>query len=145
MAETQAASTGYNGKVYIHDGTALYLLVGVTSIKLPNQTRERVDASTLADLRPVSIPGRYADGEASVGLIYRPGSTTDTLLLASTTSAALLAMKIVIPKADGTAAFDITFSGYVLGYEVDDMSVDSAMSATVTISVATATTQTVSP
>lgn len=141
MAETQTASTGYNGEVHIHDGTTLYELVGVTGFKPPNQSRERVDASTLKDLRPVTIGGRYVDGEVSVGLIYRPMSTTDELLSVLVVSQEAVAMKLVIPELDGAPVQDMNFTGRVTGYEIDDLSAESAMTATVTIEVVGAVTK----
>jgi hypothetical protein len=141
MAETQTASTGYNGEVWIHNGTILYELVGVTGFKPPNQSRERIDASTLKDLRPVTIGGRYVDGEVTVGLIYRPESTTDTMLSALVVSQEAVDMKLVIPAIDGDPAQDLTFDGRVIGYEVDDLSAESAMTATLTIEVVGAVTK----
>lgn len=50
MAETQVASTGYNGEVHLStDGTALNLdeLVQVVSFSLPSDTAERVETTHL--------------------------------------------------------------------------------------------------
>ena len=96
MAETQEASTGYNGEVWINDGTDLYELVGVQGFGLPQNRRARVDASTLKDLRPKTIPGRFENSEFTVTLLYRPGSTTDTLLHELNESSEERAMKIAI-------------------------------------------------
>lgn len=137
MAEDIEASTGYNGEVHINDGTDLYELVGVTGFGLPQNRRERVDASTLKDLRPVTIPGRYESGEFTVSLLYRPGSTTDTLLHELNESSEQRAMKIAIPEQDGSITEEWSFGGEVTGYEQDELSTDSAMMATVTIEVQT--------
>ena len=135
MAETQEASTGYNGEVWINDGTDLYELVGVTALGVPQNRRERVDASTLKDLRPQTIPGRYQTSEFTASILYRPGSTTDTLLHELNESSERRAMKIGIPEQDGTLVQELTFEGEVTGYDVDELSAESAMTATVTIEV----------
>lgn len=135
MAETQSASTGYNGEVWIHDGSALYEIRGVQGFKPPNQSRERIDASTLKDLRPVTIAGRYVDGEVTVSLLYRPTSTTDVLLHTLNGSQDLVDMKLCIPELDGDLVEDWLFTGRVTGYEIDDLVADAPMTATVTISI----------
>jgi hypothetical protein len=135
MAETQTASTGYNGEVWVHDGTALYELRGVQGFKPPNQSRERVDASTLKDLRPVTIGGRYTDGEVTVTLLYRPRSTTDQLLQTLNASQDLVAMKLCIPELDGDLVEDWLFTGRVLGYEIGDLAADAAMTVALTIGI----------
>ena len=142
MDEDVEASTGYNGEVWINDGTNLYELVGVTGFGLPQNRRERVDASTLKDLRPKTIPGRYENSEFTVSLLYRPGSTTDTLLHSLNESSAQRAMKIAIPEQDGTIAEEWSFDGEVTGYEQAELDAETAMTATLTIEVQSAITRT---
>ncbi len=141
MAETQEASTGYNGEVHINDGTDLYELVGVQGFGLPQNRRERVDASTLKDLRPKTIPGRYESSEFTVTVLYRPQSDTDALLHELNESSEERAMKIAVPEQDGTLAEEWSFTGEVTGYEVDDLDAGAAMTATVTIEVQSAITR----
>ena len=81
------------------------------------------------------------DGEVSVGLIYRPMSTTDELLSELVVSQEAVAMKLVIPELDGDPVQQWTFNGRVTGYEIDDLSAESAMTATVTIEVVGAVTK----
>lgn len=131
MSEEQEASTGYNGEVWI-DGVEL---VGVTGFGLPQNRRERVDASTLKDLRPVTIPGRYENAEFTVTLLYRPGSTTDTTCHTLNESSDQRPITIKIPQQDGTIVEEWSFDGEVTGYEVDELSSGDAMKATVTIEV----------
>ena len=138
MAETQEASTGYNGEVWINDGTDLYELVGVTGFGLPQNRRERIDASTLKDLRRVTIPGRYEQSEFTVTLLYRPQSDTDTLLHELNESGEQRAMKVAIPEPDGTIAEEWAFTGEVTGYEPGELDADAAMTATLTIEVQSA-------
>ena len=138
MAEDKEASTGYNGEVWINDGSALYELVGVTGFGLPQNRRERVDATTLKDLRPKTIPGRYESSEFTVELLYRPGTTTDALLHELNESSDQREMKIAIPEQDGTIAEEQTFSGEVTGYAIADLDGGAAMTATVTIEVQSA-------
>lgn len=142
MAETQEASTGYNGEVWINDGTDLYEIVGVTGFGLPQNRRQRVDASTLKDLRPKTIPGRYENSEFTVSLLYRPGSTTDELLHELNETSVQRAMKVSIPEQDGTITEEWTFDGEVTGYEQSELDGDAAMSATLTIEVQSAITRT---
>ena len=142
MAEDIEASTGYNGEVWIHDGTSLYELVGVTGFGLPQNRRERVPASTLKDLRPVTIPGRYQTSEITVSILYRPGSTTDTLLHELNEGSDQREMKLGIPEQDGTLVEEWTFQGEVTGYDVAELDADTAMTATVTLEVQTDITRT---
>ena len=142
MAEDVEASTGYNGEVWINDGTDLYELVGVQGFGLPQNRRQRVDASTLKDLRPKTIPGRYENSEFTVTLLYRPGSTTDTLLHGLNESSEERAMKIAIPEQDGTITEEWAFTGEVTGYVPGDLDAEAAMTATLTIEVQSAITRT---
>ncbi len=137
MAETQEASTGYNGEVWINDGTDLYELVGVTGFGLPQNRRERVPAATLKDSRPKTIAGRYIDGEFTVQLLYRPQSDTDVLLHELNESGEERAMKLAIPEQDGTIVEEWAFTGEVTGYEPNELDAETAMTATLTIEVQT--------
>jgi hypothetical protein len=135
MAETQTASIGYKDQVWIHDGSALYQLVGVTGFEPAPETRELIDASTLEDLRPVMIPGRYQEGSLTVSLIYRPQSTTDSLLHDLRDSADSVAMKLVFSELDGSLVEDWTFNGRVTGYGPDNVGGGELKTASATISI----------
>lgn len=141
MAETQTASIGYKDEVWVHDGTALYKLIGVTGFEPAPETRELIDASTLEDLRPVMISGRYQEGSLTVSLNYRPRSTTDTLLHELRDSAEVVAMKIVIAELDGDLVEDWTFEGRVTGYGPDNIGGGELKTATAEISIVGAITR----
>lgn len=83
MPETQEASIGWGGEVWLHDGEALYELVQVVGFDLPPMPEyDQVETTHLKS------PGRYKEyddgladfGTVEVALNFRPGSDTDTLL-----------------------------------------------------------------
>ncbi len=135
MAETQTASIGYKDEVWVHNGTSLYKLVGVTGFAPAPRTRELIDASTLEDINPVMIPGRYTEGSVSVSMIYRPQSDTSELLHELRDSAEVVAMKLVFTELDGDPVEDWTFQGRVTGYGPDNVGGGELKTATATLSI----------
>lgn len=142
MAETQKASAGWGGEFHFNDGTSLYEAVQVVSFTLPNPEFEEVEST---HLKSANRYREYIDtlvngGEVQVVLNYRPGSDTDTKLLAWRDSRAIRDIKFVIPES-GTAAIQIEATGKCMSVDRGTVSADEKMEATVTIRVAGAATQ----
>lgn len=141
MAETQKASIGWAGEVWLHDGTALYELVQVTSFGLPSDTVDRVETTHLKspNRRREYVSGLVDGGEVEVVLNFRPGSTTDTLLETALATGDSRACKFVVPIA-GTPVRDYTTTAIVTGYERGPVTAEDAMEATVTLAITGAVT-----
>jgi hypothetical protein len=138
MAETQEASVGYYGEVWLHDGSGLYELRQVKSFTLPTYERERVETTHLKspNWRRTHTSTFYADSEFTATLNFRPLSTTDTVLRAALDAGDTRAMKLVIPE-NGEAAAQVELTAKVSGYEPGEITPDGLMEATVTFLVQT--------
>lgn len=142
MAETQEASVGWGGEFHFNEGTALYEAVEVVSFTLPNPEHEEVESTHLksANRYREYIDSLINGGEVQVVLNYRPGSDTDTKLLAWRTSRAIRAMEFHIPES-GVASVVIETTGKCNSIDRGEVSADGKMEATVTIRIASADTQ----
>jgi hypothetical protein len=138
MAETQEASVGYMGEVWLHDGSALYELRQVKSFGLPTYEREKADATHLKSpgWRRQYISTFYADSEFEVVLNFRPLSTTDTLLRAALDEGDTRAMKLVFPE-NGVPAAQVELTAKLSGYAPGEITADGVMEATATFLVET--------
>ncbi len=137
MAETQTPSIGWGGEVHLHNGTLLFELKHVVGFKPPYNVRERVDATHLKSpgKRRQQIAGLFETTSVPVQLHYRPGSDTDTLLLAAVAAGDERVAKFVIPM-DGEPNVDIEPEAVVVtSYEPDDVEVDGVMMATATFEI----------
>lgn len=96
----------------------------VTHLKSPNRRKE-------------FIAGLIDSGEMTVSLNYVPGGATDLLLAAAAAAGDTRAVRIIIPDDDGlgTAAWQITTSGFVKRYSPDNMEPNTPMTATLVIRI----------
>jgi len=138
MAETQEASVGYMGEVWLHNGTALYELVQVKSFGLPTYEREKADATHLKSpgWRRQYISTFYADSEFEVMFNFRPLSTTDTLLRDALDEGDDRPMKLVFPE-NGVPVAQVELTAKVSGYSPGEITPDGVMEATATFLVQT--------
>ena len=141
MAETQEASTGWNGEVWLHDGTALKQLVQVVSFTLPSDTAERIETTHLKspNRRREYTQGMIDGGEVSVTLNFRPGSDTSSLIEAALTAGNERAARFNIPEL-GVLAWTYDTTVVVTGYDKGEVSADGKMEATITLAVSGAVT-----
>lgn len=102
----------------------------VTHLKSPNKTKE-------------FISGMIDGGEMQISLNYVPGGATDILLTDAAETGDIRAVRIIIPdnSGAGTAAWQITTSGFVKRYSPDNMEPNAPMTATAVIRVGGAISQ----
>lgn len=138
MAETQEASVGYYGEVWLHDGSSLYELRQVKSFTLPSQEREKVDASHLksANWRRTYLMTWFADSEFEATLNFRALSTTNVLLNTANADGETRACKLVIPE-NGVPVAQIECTVKVTSKDDGEITADGVMESTVTFLVET--------
>jgi len=144
MAETQVASTGYNGEVHLStDDTAgnLAELVQVVSFSLPSDTSERVETTHLKspNRRREYTSGMIDGGEVEATLNFRPGSDTDLAIEEALASGDERAARFVIPEL-GTPTYQYDTTVVVTGYDKGEVVADGKMEATVTMAISGAVT-----
>ncbi|KKW93871.1 phage tail tube protein [Sphingobium chungbukense] len=139
MAETQEATVGYMGEVWLNDGTALYELNQVKSFQIPGGgERDQVETTHLKspNWRREYVSTFYADSDFEVTLNSRPLSTTDTLLEAARQAGDVRDMKVVLPE-DGAPVAQIALTAKCINYERGEVTPDGVMEATATFRVVT--------
>lgn len=141
MAETQKSSTGWNGEVWLHDGTALKELVQVVNFGLPSDQIERVETTHLksANRRREYTTGLIDGGEVEVTLNFRPGSDTDALLEDALADGDARAIKFVVPIL-GVPTRDYTTTAVLTGYDRGTIGAGEKMEATATFTITGAVT-----
>lgn len=136
MAETQDASIGWGGEVKLKfSGTTFTELMHVKGFTLPSSVREQIDATHLksAGRRPTKVAGMYQDSDIAVKLNYRPGTDTDTKLLAAVNAGTEIDADLGIP-INGVIVMRATCKVVVTGYSPDEITT-GLMTASATLSV----------
>jgi Lambda phage tail tube protein, TTP len=139
MAETQVASVGYMGEVWLHNGTALYELVEVTGFDIPSKgEREQVEKTHLKspDWRREYLSTFYEDADFNVMLNYRPLSDTAVLLDAAHGAGNTRAMKMVIPQ-NGVPFAQIELTARCLNVTRGEVGANDVMESTATFRIVT--------
>lgn len=139
MAETAAATVGYGGEMWFHNGTALYELVEVREFDVPSPgAREQVDKTHLKspNWRRETISTFYEDADFEVVLNSRPLSDTDTLLADALADSDVRAFKAVLPE-NGEPAAQIEGTARCTGYTRGRVTPDGLLEATATFRVVT--------
>lgn len=144
MAETQEASTGYNGEVHLSsDDTVANLveLFQVVSFSLPSDTSERVETTHLKspNRRREYTSGMIDGGEVEVTLNFRPGSDTDLAIEAALAAGDERAARFVIPEL-GVPSYQYDTIVVITGYDKGSVEADGKMEASVTMAVSGAVT-----
>jgi hypothetical protein len=139
VAETQEASTGWNGEVWIStDDTATNLaqLVEVRMFTPGSGTAERVETTTLKtpNRRRTYTKGLIDSGEAEVTLNARRGSDTYTLLKAALNAASERYVRFNFPEL-GVLVWQDDVMGEVTGFAENSVEPDGNMEFTVTIAI----------
>jgi hypothetical protein len=131
--ELQEASIGFNGEVWLYDGSALKELVQVVSFTLPPDTDSKIETTTLKapGRRRTFTAGLIEDSSFQAVIRYRPLSDTDILIRAARTAKDTRACKLVIPQ-NGVPYAQVELSVKVIGYDKGELTVDGVMDATVT-------------
>lgn len=139
MAETQEASTGWGGEVWIStDETAgnLAELVEVRSFTPGSSTVERVETTTLKtpNRRRTYTKGLIDSGEAEIVLNARRGSDTYTMLKAAQADAGERYVRFNYPEL-GTLVWTQDVMGEVTNIDEGEVTPDGNMEMTVTIAL----------
>lgn len=139
MAETQQASTGWNGEVWLStDESALNLeeLNEVRSFTPASPTSERVETTTLktAGRRKKYTLGTIDSGEAQIVVNARRGSDTYALLKAALLAGDERYLRFNYPEL-GVLVWQDNVLGVVTGIDEGEVSVDSNMEMTVTVAI----------
>jgi hypothetical protein len=139
MAETQVASVGYMGQVWLHNGTALYELRQVKRFDIPTRgEREQVETTHLKspDWRREYVSTFFEDVDFSVMLNYRPLSDTAVLLDDAHLDGDVRAMKVVIPQ-NGVPVAQIELTVRCVNVEPGEVTENDIMESTATFRVVT--------
>lgn len=139
MAETQEASTGWGGEVWLSDDETegnLEELVGVRSFTPGNPTSERVETTTLKtpNRRRTYTKGLVDTGEATIVLNARRGSTTYTRIKAALNGAGERFVRFNYPEL-GVLVWTQDVMGEVTGVDEGEVAPDGNMELTVTIAL----------
>lgn len=140
MATT--ALIGLGSTLKIDNGSAVLTAVGeVIEIGLPNPQVEEVEATHFASpgRQREFIPGLIDNGEIAFRINWLPGNATDTLINSALTAGTSRDMEVEIPSGPATKQ-KFAFKGIVKGFE-KSVPIDDRMTATVTVRVAGAVTQ----
>lgn len=139
MAETQEATVGYMGEVWLYNGTALYELNQVKSFQIPGGgERDQVETTHLKSpgWRREYVSTFYADSDFEVTLNSRPMSTTDTLLEAARAANDIREMLVVLPE-NGEPVAQISLTAKCINYDRGEVTPDGVIEATATFRVVT--------
>ena len=139
MPETQEASTGWGGEVWIStDGTAANLteLNEVRSFTPGSSTVERVETTTLKtpNRRRTYTKGLIDSGEAEIVLNARRGSDTYNLLKAAQVDAGDRYVRFNYPEL-GTLVWTQDVMGAVTNIDEGEVTPDGNMELTVTVAL----------
>lgn len=139
MAETQEASTGWNGEAWMStDETVgnLAELMEVKSFSVRDGTLERVPTTTLKtpNRRTTTTPGLRADGECTIVLNTRYGSDTYVALKAAKADGEDRYFRFNYPEL-GVLVWTDDVIGYVADIDEGEVSVESVMEMTVTVAL----------
>jgi hypothetical protein len=139
MAETQEASIGWGGEVWLStDATEANLdeLVQVVSFTLPNDQTDRVETTHLksAGKRREYTGGMIDGGEVTITLNFRPGSDTDAAIEDAKDEGDERAIRFNVPHL-GLPAWTYDTTGIVTGYDRGEVTPDGKMEATVTVAL----------
>ena len=139
MAETQEASTGWNGEVWLStDATAANLaeLSEVRSFTPGSPSAERVETTTLkaANRRRKYTQGMIDSGEASIVVNARRGSDTYVLLKAALNAGDERYVRFNYPEL-GELVWTDDVLGVVTGIDEGEVAPDANMEMTVTIAI----------
>ena len=139
MAETQKASVGYMGQVWLHNGVALYELVQVKEFDVPDPgEREEVEDTHLKspDWMRTYISTFFEGKKFDVMLNFRPLSDTAVLLDDARADGDVRAMKVVLPQ-NGIPFSQIELTVKCLNVTRPQVTIDGIMESTATFRIVT--------
>ncbi len=134
---TTAAKISFGSELWMGPaGGTLVKMAELLNVNPPRRSRETIDATTHdspGGAQEFIASGIYDPGEVSGSINYIAGSAGDDALIAAVTDGVIRDFKIVAKSASDTE--DLTFSGFVTEYGVDDLPVEGKQTASFTIKV----------
>ena len=135
------AKIGWGGQFFLGTGVlaATQKLAEVKSFTLPTPEVDQVEVTHMdsPNRRREFISGMIEDGEIEVVMNYVPGSATDILIRGALAAGTVRVWKATVPRS--TTNWEVSNavgSGViVIGYERGEVSVDSAMEATLMLRI----------
>lgn len=115
----------------------------VRSFNLPSDEADEHEVTHLKspERRKEYISGLIDSGEVSATLNYVPGSATDLMLTTAAEDGDTRAVRFIIPDQTGTAAWQITTSGFVKRYTPDNVEPNAPITATLVLRITGGKTQ----
>lgn len=134
------ARIGWGGEFQLSTSSAVAGLVEigeVVSFGLPNDEVDEVEVTHLKspDRRREFISGLKDGGEVQVTLNYAPGSASDILIRDAKDTGDVRAVRFIIPDQEGAAAWQITTSGFVKGYDRGPVAAGDKIEATIRVRI----------
>ena len=140
---TTAAKTAFGAALWmVADGGTLVKVAELLTVNPPKLAREMIPATShdsTGGAMEVIPEGIYDPGEVSGQVHYIAGSTSDDTFITALTGAGLYDFKSGVKAATGTE--DMTFSGYVTSYGIDDLPTNGKQTASFNIKVSGQITQ----
>ena len=121
-------SIGWKSALYLHDGTSLVKLAGVTNITPPNPTLGEAETTDL------DAENRY---RSFIPTMRDPG----TLLRAARTAADVRSWEVVYSDSDGTPLRKVSGNGYVQSLSEPEIGLEDVKQQTLSIRVTGAITE----
>jgi hypothetical protein len=132
------ARIGWGAEVQLSTSSSAAGLVElgeVRSFTLPQDEADEHEVTHLKspERRKEFIQGMIDGGEGTATINYVPGSATDLLLTDAQEDGTTRAVRFIIPDQTGTAAWQITTSGFVKRYAPDTVEPNAPITASLTI------------
>lgn len=134
---TKAAKIAFGSELWMGPSAGTLVKVAeLLSVNPPRRSRETIDATTHdspAGAMEFITAGVYDPGEITGSVNYIAGSAGDDAMIAAITDGEERDFKIVAKSASDTE--DMTFSGFLTEYGVDDLPTDGKQTASFTAKV----------
>lgn len=132
------ARIGWGGEIQLGLTEAAASLVELEEVRSCTFPADEADEHEVTHLkspgrRKEFISGLIDAGECTISLNYVPGAATDLLLVAAAAAGDTRAVRFIIPGQTGAAEWQITTTGFVKRYAVDNMEPNAPMTATAVI------------
>lgn len=134
------ARIGWGAELQVGTSSSAASLVELGEVRSFGVPKEEADEHEVThfkspDRHKEYISGLIESGEITATLNYVPGGATDLLLADARDTGTTRAVRFIIPDQTGTAAWQITTSGFVKHYSPNDVEPNSPITATLTIRV----------
>lgn len=140
------ARIGWGAELQLGTAESVASLVELGEVRSFNVPQDEADEHEVThfkspDRRKEFIQGLIDGGEVSATLNYVPGGATDLMLVDALDTGTIRAVRFIIPDQTGTAAWQITTTGFVRRYSPDTVEPNSPITATLTIRITGASSQ----